>query len=99
MLGDAPGNSGFDPWFLVLELLAFAVLVGLAFFTRHWPAPLLWPAWGLCALIVVAVPVIWYVVLPPQAGLDAAGRLFVGVPVIAINLGLLVFAALRVRSG
>jgi hypothetical protein len=100
MLGDAPGNSAFDIWFLLLELLALGLSLGLALFTKHWPVSALWPTWTVGALIVVVMPVLWYLILPPQPGLDGAGRLMFVVPMTAVNLGALIFAAARiVKSG
>jgi hypothetical protein len=96
MLGSAPGNSGSDKTFLMIQVIGLLAWVFVLLVARHIPSWSLWPLSVVAFIIVLVVPAYWYFVYPPIRGLDSAGRILFGIPLVVGNLVLSIIAIHRI---
>jgi hypothetical protein len=89
------GNSGFDVMFFVLEGVALALGVVVVFFVKHIPPWSVVPSLVIASVIAVGTPIYWYIAYPPLSGLDGAGRILFGVPVVLVNVIVIGIGAYR----
>lgn len=98
MLGSAGGNSGFDAAFLAIEVAGIVLWLIALILAGRMAVRTLWLFGVLDLLLVVGVPVFWYLGYPAAHGIERAARLLFLVPLIAANFFLFLFLCYRVRS-